>query len=187
MAEARPSDKRQAPFAASLPNALGNPLSASRRSRSRLWCQRSWWDLAVPDPATGPPHPDDPLAADDSVARWTQPEKRRNPCGCRGSFRAQEENRTPDLLITSELLCRLSYLGVFRWEPKTSDLTGPSATTGNRIGWRATQRSDGNATNSAWSCRVSFGLNTSASARDCTASAAVRNTSGSAPSASASR
>jgi hypothetical protein len=27
------------------------------------------------------------------------------------AIRAREENRTPDLLITSELLCRLSYPG----------------------------------------------------------------------------
>lgn len=34
----------------------------------------------------------------------------------RDDGRAREENRTPDLLITSELLCRLSYPGG-PWEP----------------------------------------------------------------------
>ncbi len=46
------------------------------------------------------------------------------------SVRAQEENRTPDLLITSELLCRLSYLGdrlVGRIDTtRTGEHTGPA-------------------------------------------------------------
>ena len=49
---------------------------------------------------------------------FVRTEKWRNPCNSKGfgvsgggSVGAREENRTPDLLFTRQLLCRLSYSG----------------------------------------------------------------------------